>query len=180
MSASEPSSHHGASAPVVDVLLVFDTSMLLARHPDASLRAEAPTLTDADGCYLLAPAVDELTARNDGRLRIVAPVGAHVRLRSSTLAMRAEHLAVVSGFHPADEDVLSDARLVIKDDVELTVPPSSENGAFVRRPAIDYYWQSRVRAHGTVDAQLDAILTDRAGETIGCFRWSIVVDVTAP
>ncbi len=51
---------------------------------------------------------------------------------------------------------------------------------FVRRPAIDYYWQSRVRAHGTVDAQLDAILTDRAGETIGCFRWSIVVDVTAP
>lgn len=180
MSVSEPSSHHDTSAPVVDVLLVFDTALLLARHPEASLLPEAPTLTDADGCYLLAPAVDELAARNDGHLRVVAPIGAHLRLRSSTLAMRAEHLAVVSGFYPADERVLSDARLVVRDDVELTVPPSGDASEFVRKPAIDYYWQSRVRAHGTVDAQLDAVLTNRAGDTIGCFRWSLVVEIAAP
>lgn len=180
MSGSEPSPHDAASVHVVDVLLAFDTAALLANHPEASLHVDTPTVASAERCYLLASGLDGLTARNDGGLRIVAPIGAHLHLRPSTLAMRSEHLVLMSGFHPADARALSEARLVVRDDVELTVPSPDDTSMFARRLSMDYYWEILVRAHGSVDAQLDVIVTDRAGETLGCFRWALVVEIVAP
>jgi len=180
MSGSEPSSHDEAPAYVVDVLLAFDTTTLLDRHPDASLRAETPTLTDPDSCYLLSSGLDELTARNDGRLRIVAPIGTHLHLRSSTLAIRSEHLVLVSAIHLMDEHLLSSVQLVVCDGAVLTLPPADESSMFVRRPTVDHYWQVQVQTHGSVDAQIDIIVIDRAGETLGCFRWPLVIEVVAP
>src|SRR5580765_6116580 len=103
MSQSQSLSHHDTSVNTVDALLVFDAATLLSRYPDASCAPDAPSPADAECCYCLAPGADQLVALNNGRCRVGGSIGAHLRLRPATLALRAEHSVLLVAIELADK-----------------------------------------------------------------------------
>lgn len=179
MSQTQSLPQQGTPLDTVDVLLVFDATALLSRYPDASRGPDAPSHGDAECCYFLAPDAGELVALNNGLFHVSGVVGSDLRLRPVTLALRAEYAVLLTAIRLADERTLSRPQPVIDEKAEIFVPRGEDPTQPERHPSIDHFWCTRILAHGSVDAQIDAIITDRDANILGCFRWELNIDVEA-
>ncbi|AXW63317.1 hypothetical protein CJO94_00720 [Ralstonia solanacearum] len=179
MSTPQSPSHPDAPMRVVDVTLIFDAVTLLSRDPEASRTPDAPTPADADCCYAFASGADTLTAPNDGRLTMHAPIGALVRIRAATPSMLTEHSVLVTSLQLSGARALSDPQPVVNPQAEAFVPPLGEQPHPVRRHATDAFWQMQVLAHQPVEARIDATFLDREANVLGCFRWQLAINLAA-
>lgn len=175
---SQSHASHGAPAQIVDVLLVFDTDALLARHPDASRSPDAPTPADVECCFLLAAGPERLSAFNDGHLRVSAPAGSSLRIRPVTLALRAGFAVLLTAVEWSDQQVLSALQFSLNDQIDISVPQMADPAKTDRFASVDHFWQAQVVAPGSVEAQVDAMVANRDAEVLGCFRWNLVFDIS--
>jgi nematocidal protein AidA len=179
MSQPQSQPHHDKTLHGVDALLVFDAATLLSRYPDASRAPDAPSLADAECCYCLAPEAGELVASNNGLFRISAPLGAQLRLRPATLALRAEQSVLLTSVLLSDEKTLTKPQLVVHDKAEVFVPGSQDPAQPERLHSLDHFWHANVIAHDSVEALIGATITDRNANVLGCFRWKLVFEISA-
>ncbi|UIF88985.1 AidA/PixA family protein [Cupriavidus sp. UYPR2.512] len=163
---------------ITDVLLVVDTVTLLKRCPDAGDDPANPTPVDGDCCYGIASGIGQLQGINEGQLCIEAPIGACLRLRWAPLAMRAEY-AVLLSLELSDEQTFGHARLIVDEQATSYVPQSATPMQPARRSASDYFWQIDVKACGTVEATINALVTDRDARILGSFQWPLHLSVTS-
>lgn len=179
MSQPQSQPHHDTTLHGVDALLVFDAATLLSRYPDASRAPDAPSIADAECCYCLAPEAGELVATNNGLFRVSVPLGAQLRLRLATLALRAEHSVLLTSIQLSDEQTLTTPQLVVREKAEIFLPQTQDPLQPERHLSLDHFWHAQVLAHDSVEALVDATITDRGANILGCFRWKLLFELSA-
>ncbi|VVE61894.1 hypothetical protein PAN31117_00685 [Pandoraea anapnoica] len=145
-----------------DVLLIIDAAALLAGA------------SASDCCYALCTGLDSLLTSNGGQLHLNAIPGERVSIRWSPTSVRGEQ-AILLDLHLPNDDVLSNLVLTTNPDVTLFVPQMDDPTKLETRTTLDACWEVDVVAEGSVDMQIEAIVTDRNAEVIGTFRWPLSI-----
>jgi len=145
-----------------DVLLIIDAAALLSGE------------SAADSCYALCTGLDSLLTSNDGQLHLNAMPGKRVSFRWSPTSVRGEQ-AIMLNLQLPDDDVLTDLVLKTNPDATLFVPQMEDPTKLETRTTHDACWEVDVVAEGSVDMQIEAIVTDRNAEVIGTFRWPLSI-----
>ncbi|QAU24171.1 hypothetical protein EO087_09370 [Dyella sp. M7H15-1] len=172
MSLLTSRTHHDdkTAASVTDVIMVIDAHALLSQGAEPSREPDTPTVAEAKCCYVIVPNAPKQMGRNSGEILLNVPNGTYLRIRPTTMSMRAEYSAMLTNIKLANENTLTKPELKVDDDITIRRPATEDSSLLEEKQVIDCYWGTCVLSHGAVDAHVDVMVTDREANVLGCFR----------
>jgi nematocidal protein AidA len=156
---------------IVHVSLIIDAETLLSRYPQASQDPDAPTLVDEGFIFILDSPLLSDSKSTSRVLRISLGQATHLRCR--TIALRAEHSAVIYGLEVDNAQVLPAPDLVINAD--QTVPSIDLENLTqpVAQQADDHFWRCQPLTQGKANGELRFMLVNSRCEAVGYFSWAV-------
>jgi len=161
-----------------NVLLIVDAESVLARYPNPSLDAAAPT-SITDGLIFFAIGNDSKNiVINDSKVTIPVEIDRDLHFRGRSVSLIAEHSVVVYRMTVADSDVLSEPDLQINTDLTVPAPNPDDPTTPGSRKADDHYWTCTPKKPGDVQCELSFMLVNQQCEVVGYFHWTSGLKIT--
>lgn len=160
-----------------NVLLIVDAESVLARYPDPSLDAAAPTsITDGFIFFAIGNRSKEI-AINDSIITIPVEIGRDLHVRGRSVSLIAEHSVVVYRMTVADSGVLAEPTLQIHTDLTVPAPNPDDPTTPGSRKADDHFWTCTPKKPGEVQCELSFMLVNQQCEVVGYFHWKVDVEL---
>jgi hypothetical protein len=179
MMTSEPiPSPSSAVTDAHNVMLIVDAESVLARYPNPSLDAAAPTsITDGFIFFAIGNNPKEIVT-NDSTITIQVEIGRDLHVRGRSVSLIAEHSVVVYRMAVADSGVLCEPNLQIHTDLTVPAPNPDDPTTPGSRKADDHFWTCTPKKPGEVQCELSFMLVNQQCEVVGYFHWKLGLKIT--
>jgi hypothetical protein len=159
-------------------MLIVDAESVLARYPNPSLDAAAPTsITDGFIFFAIGNNSKEIVT-NDSTITIQVEIGRDLHVRGRSVSLIAEHSVVVYRMAVADSGVLCEPNLQIHTDLTVPAPNPDDPTTPGSRKADDHFWTCTPKKPGEVQCELSFMLVNQQCEVVGYFHWKLGLKIT--
>ncbi len=158
------------------LLFILDTETLLASHPLPSVSADSPTATQARHLFIQGARPEQWQGQDQQPFSFCAQPGDHLQIRCAPIALRGENLIFVHDLQVLDSAILAPAKASMRPGVPLPRPRFDNPLELETETADDYFWESRLNAHGHTGIDLRFALLKNDGSIIGYFSMALALD----
>ncbi|OLF55575.1 AidA/PixA family protein [Pseudomonas chlororaphis] len=168
-----------ATAPA-HLLFIVDAESLLARYPQPSQAADAPTPIEPGFVFPLGGAHLPNANSSGDTLNCIADIGQVFHIRGRTIALRAEHSVVIYQIAIGDAGVLSPPELRVQPDRDVPALDLENPDQPITHQADDHFWRVTHLKPGTATCQVSFMLVDTECQVAGYFGWEVEVALAEP
>lgn len=156
---------------VVDILVAFDTEIIVETYPQPSRKPDQPTTVDRALIFMVTNSRNVISGQGGADLAVSAQVGDTIRWREANLSLGFEDAVVFYRFLASQGGNLISQPIPLQAVTDSPVP----NMADPLHPRVqmitNYFWNSVVLARGRVTYSFYFMLLNRDGSLFGYFQW---------
>jgi len=158
------------------LLFILDSETLLANHPAPSVSADSPTATQARHLFIQGARPEQWQGQDRQPFSFCAQPGDNLHIRCTPIALRGENLFFVHDLQVLDNAILAPAKSSTRHGVLLPRPRFDNPLELETETADDYFWESRLNAHGHTGVDLRFALLKNDGSILGYFSMALELE----
>jgi len=158
------------------LLFILDSETLLASHPAPSVSADSPTATQAHHLFIQGARPEQWQGYEQQPFSFFAQPGDNLHIRCAPIALRGEELLFVHDLKVLDSAILDPAKASTRPGVPLPRPRFDNPLELESETADDYFWESRLNAHGRTGIDLRFALLKNDCSILGYFSMALALD----
>jgi len=158
------------------LLFILDSETLLENHPSPSDSADSPTTTQARHLFIQGARPEGWQGPDEQPFNLSASPGDSLHIRFAPIALRGENLLFVHDLQVLDNSILSPATASTRPGVQLARPRFDNLLEIETETADDFFWESRLNAHGRTGIDIRFALLGNDCSILGYFSMPLELD----